>query len=566
MKPIRRISLVISGFFIAFLMGSAFFAGNSPSYGISAAVALPLKDEAPLPVVLIDKGHSNSHMGDYGAFAGDYNKWSSNLTEWGYEVRFLTGAIHPENLTDVDIFVGAYSSYYTSAGTTAAERAALKAWFDTGNKSVWISGDSDFADTNGDTARICNEILLDLGSQALVEKASVESEDNLGAAYRVMASVYNLFDPLPNQLLSTAKYGRAEFHGPAPVIGYNYSAAADGRPLSERLVKLESSAAKAYFRARNLYWVISATNNATHSSTLVYNTPESNFSIHDDNEQTTFVMMTAEENAGANSSSKIVVTGETPWTTYKAMFNDPGEHGYLQDQYYIVREVFNWFATPGYEATCQAHIISPQNGSSTEFLEARFEGIAKGDTIAFIEVYIDGSFKANLTHSYVKYQMDADVGEHNLTIIAKSVEGIVSDPATSIFTVVDEAPPSVNTPGDISYVVGSTGNIINWTPSDDFPESYTIYQNGTSVDSGSWDGSYIEISIDGLALGTYNYTLVIIDGGGNSASDTVIVTVTTEAEESSEEDDEAIPGFAVLAGLAAIGLPAFLTTRRRRRS
>ena len=72
MKHTRRISLVISGAYIALLMASAFFVGNGPSYAISAANALPLKDEAPLPVVLIDKGHANSHMGDYGPFAGDY--------------------------------------------------------------------------------------------------------------------------------------------------------------------------------------------------------------------------------------------------------------------------------------------------------------------------------------------------------------------------------------------------------------------------------------------------------------------------------------------------------------
>ncbi|MHA2501209.1 MAG: hypothetical protein ACXAEL_16700, partial [Candidatus Hodarchaeales archaeon] len=144
MKQTRRISIAISGAYIAFLMASAFFVGNSPSYGISTANALPLKDEAPLPVVLIDKGHSNSHMGDYGPFAGDYKKWSSNLTEWGYEVRFLTGGLYPENLTDVDIFVGAYSSYYTTLGFNTTEKTTLKDWFDTGNKSVWINGDSDF--------------------------------------------------------------------------------------------------------------------------------------------------------------------------------------------------------------------------------------------------------------------------------------------------------------------------------------------------------------------------------------------------------------------------------------
>jgi hypothetical protein len=93
-------------------------------------------------------------------------------------------------------------------------------------------------------------------------------------------------------------------------------------------------------------------------------------------------------------------------------------------------------------------------------------------------------------------------------------------------TVLDGTPPEIDSPADVEYEEGETGNSITWTPTDSHPASYTIYKDGVIHQSGDWNGSAITISVDGLSAGNYNYTLVVTDIGGNTATDTVMVTVT----------------------------------------
>ncbi|MFW9919493.1 MAG: hypothetical protein ACFFED_07825 [Candidatus Thorarchaeota archaeon] len=89
------------------------------------------------------------------------------------------------------------------------------------------------------------------------------------------------------------------------------------------------------------------------------------------------------------------------------------------------------------------------------------------------------------------------------------------------------SPPVIDSPADIEYDLGDTGNSIVWTPSDDNPSSYEIFLDSISVRTGAWNtsGETISIVVDGHTLGTYNYTLQVIDGDTLSASDTVFVTV-----------------------------------------
>ncbi|MHA1905371.1 MAG: phospholipase D-like domain-containing protein, partial [Candidatus Thorarchaeota archaeon] len=93
-------------------------------------------------------------------------------------------------------------------------------------------------------------------------------------------------------------------------------------------------------------------------------------------------------------------------------------------------------------------------------------------------------------------------------------------------TVIDTTDPSINSPADIAYVSGSTGNSITWTVSDFEPDHYTITRNGTEVADEIWDGSSIIFDIDGLGVGTHIFEIIVYDETGNSASDTVVVTVT----------------------------------------
>jgi ABC-type transport system substrate-binding protein len=87
--------------------------------------------------------------------------------------------------------------------------------------------------------------------------------------------------------------------------------------------------------------------------------------------------------------------------------------------------------------------------------------------------------------------------------------------------------PVVSRAEDLTYVEGTTGNVIVWEVSDDNPLLYAIYQddNLTSLVMDIWNGDEITLNVDGLSVGTYNYTLFVFDYSANFAVSSILVTV-----------------------------------------
>jgi parallel beta-helix repeat protein len=87
---------------------------------------------------------------------------------------------------------------------------------------------------------------------------------------------------------------------------------------------------------------------------------------------------------------------------------------------------------------------------------------------------------------------------------------------------------SITRPPNQQFAVGTTGHILNWTlldPATHVPP-YQILQNGTPFASGIWiSGTPITCSIDGLAAGTYNFTINATDGYSAIIQDEVDVLV-----------------------------------------
>jgi plastocyanin len=130
-------------------------------------------------------------------------------------------------------------------------------------------------------------------------------------------------------------------------------------------------------------------------------------------------------------------------------------------------------------------------------------------------------------------------------------------------TVLASVEPIIDHPADIECVVGSTGNSITWTPEDLFPHAYQILRNDTEVDSDSWDGSVITVSVDGLEIGTYNYSLTVSDEAGNLVTDTVFVYVRLHI---AGPETVSLLEFAFWLGVLAIEVAAafFVVSRYRR--
>jgi hypothetical protein len=117
------------------------------------------------------------------------------------------------------------------------------------------------------------------------------------------------------------------------------------------------------------------------------------------------------------------------------------------------------------------------------------------------------------------------IGVYTYELVANdSNNEIISN--TVVVTVVNDIPSFTSIPSDTSYEFNTTGNSLSWTIKDQDPESYLLYQNSVLISSGSWESNTaITISIDGLALGSYTFELIVNDTHGEIASDTVILTV-----------------------------------------
>ncbi len=126
------------------------------------------------------------------------------------------------------------------------------------------------------------------------------------------------------------------------------------------------------------------------------------------------------------------------------------------------------------------------------------------------------------------------------------------------------------------FEVGSIGQSLSWTPSTNFPfptddNLYTLYQNGSEVDSKSWIAGTLSLfSLDYLSLpvGVYNFTIVFKDTFNNQIKATTIVTVTnisTNPSSSTTPTTSSSPSVSVFLTILTLICTVFLYKRRLRR-
>ncbi|MFW9921123.1 MAG: nitrous oxide reductase family maturation protein NosD, partial [Candidatus Thorarchaeota archaeon] len=85
--------------------------------------------------------------------------------------------------------------------------------------------------------------------------------------------------------------------------------------------------------------------------------------------------------------------------------------------------------------------------------------------------------------------------------------------------------PIINTPADIWYAEGSTGNYIVWWPFDNSLRDWVVEIDSSEWDSGIWNFNNVNVSIDGLSYGTHTVFVTVWDVDTNFVTDTVIVHV-----------------------------------------
>lgn len=114
-------------------------------------------------------------------------------------------------------------------------------------------------------------------------------------------------------------------------------------------------------------------------------------------------------------------------------------------------------------------------------------------------------------------------GLYNFTIWARSQlsEEISS---TSWIRIID--PPYILSNGDQLIEYGTTGSYVVWNLTDGNPDWYYVYVNDVPLDDASWtNNTNLSYSLDGLALGIYNYTILAKDLDLNSSINSVFITI-----------------------------------------
>ncbi len=121
--------------------------------------------------------------------------------------------------------------------------------------------------------------------------------------------------------------------------------------------------------------------------------------------------------------------------------------------------------------------------------------------------------------------------------------------------------PAITSPENVAYASGTTGHSISWTITDATTgtRTYMVYCDGAFASSGTWtSGSTITTSVDGLAVGAYNFTIIVSDGYGGLMQDVVFVSVSSPPPD--------VPGYplaVLVACLLGACLAIVLVERRR---
>ena len=144
----------------------------------------------------------------------------------------------------------------------------------------------------------------------------------------------------------------------------------------------------------------------------------------------------------------------------------------------------------------------------------------------------DGTLLDNLTWGGPSYDEanSMAVSGCNIYVIGGRCYTTGLDWEPSVTRFVLNTAPAITSPADVHATTSSTGNALSWTINDLSIKTthYSVTKNGTGMKNGTWaSGDVISVSIDGLAAGTYDFTILAQDGFGLSATDSALVTITT---------------------------------------
>jgi tetratricopeptide (TPR) repeat protein len=122
------------------------------------------------------------------------------------------------------------------------------------------------------------------------------------------------------------------------------------------------------------------------------------------------------------------------------------------------------------------------------------------------------------------------LGSHEINIVLTDDKGHKISDIVNVDVVEYTAPIFVSTLANKTVLNGSLGNLISFKAFDLNPGRYSIYRNGTPILTATWISNFlVSTSIDGLNVGTYNFTFVVQDSSLNNVKGTIFVFVLTNS-------------------------------------
>ena len=171
-------------------------------------------------------------------------------------------------------------------------------------------------------------------------------------------------------------------------------------------------------------------------------------------------------------------------------------------------------------------VTGPPNGSVVWTTELYIIESVDKSYIDRTEIYVDGTLVLSAYSAIVEWEFNPytiDDGSHIFIIVVYDIFGHLNEIYIEITS--DTTAPTIDSPEDYSYEGGTLNHYITWNPNDPHPGWYEILRNSTIIEYDVWTGESITISIDGLNLGKYNYTIIVQDLFLQTVTDEVWVTV-----------------------------------------
>jgi len=277
-----------------------------------------------------------------GAYHVEVEFLKGNATDWGYDVTTSEGEMNSSILEGIDILIVNGPDFVKTA-----EIDVIKTWTEAAEgRGLWIAGESDYGgywypQGLNSTFQGVNHIVVAIGGHIFVQDDAVnDAVMQDGAGYRPVPNTPNMEDPLAKLIMKGVE--NVTMHGPTAVIPYS-SVTSAGLGTIADFNDLETAT-----------WLI---NTSVHGSVADQDFDDDAYwEGYPVGVNMSLTMAACEWDIGPNNS-KLVVTGESMYADYKAMFGTETRYANntaLQN-IQMTHNILDWFdgkikvSAPGFE-------------------------------------------------------------------------------------------------------------------------------------------------------------------------------------------------------------------------